>query len=308
LEELRDSKLNGKEINMGDGEILRDFLGYVTKRFRSDHYVLVLWDHGDDFRGFGWDYHTGDPEVPVDYLTHSEITGALSVFQLDILAFDGCIMSLIEVTYEYYVQGLQIDYFIGSEGYIPAEGFPYDTILASLIEHPEMTPREFSMVMVDKYEAYYHDPGWITTLSAVDMSKMGEVVNKVKTLTTALMADMGSYSGVIGSARGQSVLPWSEQGWESLIDFVTFVDWLSKKAPASISMLSKSLLDSLLTAVFHVRNTETMSSINPGGLAVFFPPSYGSFVNNLWWRGEIYENMTFASEVWLDFLYAYYRA
>jgi len=307
LKELTDSELNGREVNMGDGETLRDFLDYATEKFRSDRYVLVMWDHGDDFRGFGWDYHTGDPEVSVDYLTHSEITSALSGFELDILAFDGCIMSLIEVPYEYYVRGLQIDYFVGSEGYIPAEGFPYDTILARLTERPEMTPREFSMVIVDEYEASYHDPGWITGLSAIDMGKMGEVMKGVEALTAALMADMKSYSGVIGSGRGQSVLPWSEQGWEALIDFVTFVDWLSRKAPAPVSALSRSLLDGLLTAVFYVKNTKTMSSMNPGGLAVFFPPSYGSFVNNFWWRGEIYKNMAFASEVWLDFLYAYYK-
>ncbi len=226
---------------------------------------------------------------------------------MDILAFDGCIMSIIEVPYEYYAQGLKIDYFVGSEGYIPLEGFPYDTILAGLTEQPGMSPREFSMIIVDEYEAFYHDPGWLTTLSAIDMNKIGDVMDGVEALTAALMVDIDAYRGVISSARGHAKLPWSEYGWEALVDFVTFVDSISENAPAPISTLSKSLSDNLSAAVFYVRNSPTMSSMNAGGLAVFFPSSYSSFVNNVWWYGEYYGDMQFASEVWLDFLYAYYK-
>jgi hypothetical protein len=314
LEELTDSELNGKEVNMGASETLRDFVGYATKKFRTDHYVLVLWDHGDDFGGCCWDYHTVDQEESIDYLNHQEITSALSRFRLDILAYDGCVMSLIEVPYEYYVQGLKIDYFVGSEGYVPMEGFPYDTILANLTANPAMSPSEFSKVMVDKYEEFYQPHGgsdlpggYLTALSAIDMNKMGDVNDGTKALIETLTANIDTYHKVVGSARGQSNLPWSEYGWEALVDYVTFVNRIWEKAPdETIEELSASLLESLSDAIY-VKNTGAMTSMDAGGLAVFFPSSHGSFVHNYGWNAELYGNMQFASEVWLNFLYAYYK-
>ena len=70
--------------------------------------------------------------------------------------------------------------------------------------------------------------------------------------------------------------------------------------------MSASLLESLSDAIY-VKNTGAMESMNAGGLAVFSPSSHGSFVNNIGWHGELYEDMQFASEVWLNFLDVYYK-
>ena len=72
--------LNGKEVNMGDSRTLRTFVDFVAKNFRAQHYLLVLWNHGDDFVGCCWDEH------PEDYLTHEEVAAGLAEYQIDILA------------------------------------------------------------------------------------------------------------------------------------------------------------------------------------------------------------------------------
>ena len=43
-----------------------------------------------------------------------------------------------------------------------------------------------------------------------------------------------------------------------------------------------------------------------GGVSVFFPGAAGSYVNNTFWRGELYPTMQFAQDGWLEFLQTYF--
>jgi hypothetical protein len=38
------------EVNMGDGQVLRDFVVWARATYPAKHYMLVLWDHGDGWR------------------------------------------------------------------------------------------------------------------------------------------------------------------------------------------------------------------------------------------------------------------
>ncbi len=146
-----------EEVDMGSSDTLSQFLNDVILRYPSDHILLDIWDHGDDFRGACKDYHTGDPAEPVGFLYHTEILEALSEIgdhRVDILAFDACIEGMIEVAY--YYQG-KVDYLIGSEDYVPYHGFPYDTLLSDLEHYPTPTslttpePGEYYTIVVDDY-------------------------------------------------------------------------------------------------------------------------------------------------------------
>ena len=215
-------------------------------------------------------------------------------------------MSLVDVPYEYFIKSLNIGYMVASEGYIPVQGLPYDTILSHLMTNSSITPHEFSIVMIDKYVEFYSSHRWHTTLSAIEISKMGDVFKKTKALIDVLRKDMKAYRGVITNARAQSNLGWSEYGWEALVDFMSFVNLIGRNTPdKEISDLCDSLLESLSSAVFHVRSSPTMEE-RAGGLSVFFPPSYDSFMRNKWWYGNIYGDMQF-SEVWLKFLNSYWN-
>jgi hypothetical protein len=68
LVEMKDYRYNGMEVNMGDPAILESFVDYLAARFPSEHLVLDLWDHGDDFRGICFDDNTGT-KLAEDYLT-----------------------------------------------------------------------------------------------------------------------------------------------------------------------------------------------------------------------------------------------
>lgn len=42
----------GKKLNMGDREVLRDFIHWTKVRYPAKKYILVIWDHGQGWRFF----------------------------------------------------------------------------------------------------------------------------------------------------------------------------------------------------------------------------------------------------------------
>jgi hypothetical protein len=292
--------LNGIETNMGDPDTLRDFVKYSTKHFRAENYALVLWDHGDDFRGCCWDDH------PEDHLTHQEITSALSGFHIDILAFDACVEGMIEVAYEYVWADLDIDYLVATEGYVPNWGYPYDTILEDLIANPTMDAFDLSKTIVDNYIAFYETKrpaSRLVELAAIDMSCVNLIVQQLGEITDALesllLDDRETNHEMIAEAKGEGNLGWSEYGWEAYIDLPTFVNSLAANDVSGARDLYETL-----TASMYVETSTAMSSAE--GMGIFFPGSFGSFNNNVVWHGNVYLTMQFPHEGWWDFLQAYW--
>ena len=89
------------ELDMGDWQTLRDFVEWGTGEFPADYYCLIIWDHGT-----GWQIRAAaaTPEykyVVVDDTSSSEmnvteIPQALANVNIDIIAFDACLMQQIE--------------------------------------------------------------------------------------------------------------------------------------------------------------------------------------------------------------------
>ncbi len=292
--------LNGIETNMGDPDTLRDFVKYSTKHFRAYNYALVLWDHGDDFRGCCWDDH------PEDYLTHQEITSALSGFHIDILAFDACVEGMIEVAYEYVWADLDIDYLVATEGYVPNWGYPYDMILEDLIASPTMDAFDLSKIIVDNYIAFYEakrPASRLVELAAIDMSYVNLIVQQLGEMTDALesqlLGNRETTHGMIAEAKGKGNLGWSQYGWEAYIDLPTFVKSLAaNNVPGAMNLYET------LTTSMYVVTSNALSSAE--GMGIFFPGSFGSFNNNVFWHGDVYLTMQFPHEGWWDFLKAYW--
>jgi hypothetical protein len=298
--------LNGIEANMGDPNTLRDFVKYSTNHFKADNYALVLWDHGDDHRGCCWDDHTEDPDHPVDHLTHQEITSALSGSQINILAFDACVEGMIEVAYEYVWAGLDIEYLVATEGYVPGSGYPYYDILEDLVANSKMDAFDLSKIIVDNYIAYYEaqrPASRLVELASIDMNYISSIVQQLGEITDVLEADLltdrETTHGTIAEAKGKGNLGWSEYGWEAYIDLPTFVYSLAEDGVEGAEDLYTTL-----TASMYVGRSNAMSSAE--GMGIFFPGSYGSFTNNVYWHGDVYLEMQFPHKGWWDFLQAYW--
>ena len=303
--------LNGKEADMGDGATLATFVDFVVAKFPAQHYLLDLWDHGDDFRGFAWDDHPyADGSPGDDFMTHTEIINALAGHHFDILAFDGCVMSNLEVAYEYAARGVSADFLVASEIYIPNQGFAYDTILAPLVANPAMDGLALSRTIVDSYVAFYGDGGWQVGLSVVKLSAVPALVDAVLHLASALEANMPAYRECIGEGRGAGHLGWSMYGWDAFIDFPAMATILRGclGPNALLDPLFDGVQAKLGNAVVYVQNAHALDVKGAGGIGVFFPGSEGSFRDNVYWHGDYFLGTRFAAAGWYDFLRAYWGA
>ncbi len=303
--------LNGKEANMGDGRTLATFVDFVTANAPADHYLLDLWDHGDDFRGFAWDDHPNPDNSPGDdFMTHDEIVGALAGHHFDILAFDGCVMSNLEVSYEYVARGLSIDYLVASEIYIPNQGFAYDTLLAPLVAEPSMDSPTLAKTIVDSYMAYYTKGGWQVGLTVLKMSAVPGLVSALGILTQAIRPEMPTYRGCIAAARGNAHLGWSMSGWEAFIDFPTWLSRLQRCVGAG-SVLTPAFAavgEEMASTIAYLRNTHALDVKGAGGIGIFFPGSAGSFEHNGFWHSNYFLMTEFSSRGWYAFLQAYWNS
>jgi len=195
------------EVNMGDSNSLVDFIDWAKDEYPADNYVLVLWNHGS-----GW--HSPGPEAeppakaaesPVtaptrespftavcedvtdaDTLYNKEVRQALESAGADIriLAFDACLMGMLEVAYEMRDVA---DILVGSELTEPGPGWAYDTLLQDLVDDPEMTGNELAAAMVDHYMESYDNSS--VNLSAIDLSKVAALAEATFDLGDSLVAN-----------------------------------------------------------------------------------------------------------------------
>ena len=309
LVELTRFEYDRVEPNMGDPKTLRSFVSFVFKEFQAKKYALVLWDHGDDFRGLMFDYHI--PDAGFDLLSNQEIVDALSGFRINTLMYAACVMSQIDVAYEYAVNGLDVDYLVATEGYDTMDSFPFDWVLSSLTSHPGLTPLEFSKMAVDEYIDYYTGVGnaysQAATMSVLQINTADELGDSMLRLGDCLRADIGTYAPIISNARGQANMPWSQNGWDRLVDLKVFAQSIRDQStdPAVVNA-AETVLGAIPQTVLYVQCLKAMDKHGVNGIGIYFPTSRGSFENNKTLYGVSYNVMAFARAGWLEFLSAYW--
>jgi hypothetical protein len=173
------------EANMGATGTLQAFVTWAIQNYEADRYALVLWDHGA-----GW------PELCVDYtnfdsLTPDEVDQALygalfttGVDSMDLVAFDACLMGMLEVAYEISDRA---DIMVASEDVVPWDGMPYDLILGDLAAHPTMAAAELGLVMAQRYGNAYVAYGF--SIGVVDLAQVPSLAMAVSDFGTTVMLD-----------------------------------------------------------------------------------------------------------------------
>ncbi|MCK5298680.1 MAG: hypothetical protein KAJ76_07230, partial [Candidatus Heimdallarchaeota archaeon] len=212
------------EVNMGDPAILQAFLEYCFVNYPAEYYCLDLWDHGNGIWGACYDYTSPSN----DRLTVDEMQSAISTATsnqgeyIDVISFDCCVMNMMEIVYE--LRNL-CDYVVASEENIPFDGYDYEPIIAGLQADPTLTPLEFSQLLVDEYGFRYATTA-ATCLSAIDTSKMGQLVpimnNLVGNLTEAINDYDYYYMLYLSRSATRS---FSEGAFMDLKDFASNINY-----------------------------------------------------------------------------------
>jgi len=285
------------EINMADGSNLTEFIVASAYFAPADNYVLVVWNHGGGWWGVCWDDSTILPDNRTDRLTVDELANAISAAEeeadimLDMIVFDACLMSMVEVAYE--MRNLA-DYMVASVTGIPVGGLPYHLFLGPLVTNPGMTVEELGEVMVDTFVYYYgyckgegiggaevSDFGWVgVTLSLIDLSKIGELAVAADALSYAIqeLIDSGeaTHGEIVYAAQAKTpALEMMGQGF-AFTDLSLFASALADSFP-SLEDEAAAIMENVSKAVLCVDWTSqtTGGAFVTTGITIYFPVSYG---------------------------------
>ena len=139
------------EVNMGDPATLSNFVNWAIGAYPAQRYALVLWDHGDGWRGDTSEIRKGacwDDSSGGDYLENREVGAALAAVpeNIDLFGYDCCLMGMIECAHEVKDEA---SVFVASESLEPGDGWPYDAFLSHLASNPTWTAAQLASVIGD---------------------------------------------------------------------------------------------------------------------------------------------------------------
>lgn len=183
-----------EDLNMGDGETLKEFIVEAVTHAPAENYMLVLWDHGGGWYGVCWDDSSvREEDDRIDRLTVDEFGNAIRAAEeetgvrMTVIGFDACLMSMVEVAYE--IRDLA-DYMLASVTGIPMAGWPYDLSFDDLVADSSLSVEDLCAAVIDGYVEYYSLcageglGGWTgVTLSLIDLSVIGDLATSLDVLS-----------------------------------------------------------------------------------------------------------------------------
>ncbi|HJP91822.1 MAG TPA: clostripain-related cysteine peptidase [Pyrinomonadaceae bacterium] len=313
--------------------VLKDFLtSSIILDGVAERYLLVLSGHGG---GPNEDFLGRDVELP-DTLSIPKVQWVLEEvkqsltdninreigdkFRINVLGLDSCMMSTAEIGYQLRDY---VDYMVGSEGFEPNMGWPYDRILSSLLRNPAMEPKELALRIVSGYVTFYSDfvpAGRSVDQAACNLSKFNDLANAIDKLAKVLIDKLSDSEPQRQETIRQLVLAhWEAQSYkdDQFVDLYDFCDLLDQgpaesSATGSVVMKGVTVDPNIRDACREVKkvltgngdNSLILQSCYSGpavqhshGLSIYFP--WSNVV-------EAYKNLEFATVTkWKAFLMRY---
>lgn len=196
------------EVDMGDPEVLVDFVAWVDANYPSERLMLVLWNHGD-----GWLANSRPPGA-ISYddtsgaaieVANGELTDALARREagpVDLLAFDGCNMGAWEVAYALR-DVTEAQSF--AQSWVGWEGLQYDATLDRIGEEPEID----ALTLADVTARDAVELGGERTWAAIDSAGVDTLTTAIDALADHLRASpdpVGTFSDLRDATRTTDVM------------------------------------------------------------------------------------------------------
>jgi hypothetical protein len=184
--------------NMVDPAQLNEFLSFAKQTVPAEHYVVVMWNHGNGYSGLLVD----ETSAPGAMMSLNQFATALNgVGSLDIIAFDMCLMGGYETLTK--IAGTA-SYAVFSESVVPGAGYPYDEIMRAFNSDPGMSSRNAAIMVADKFDASYAGQRPSTTVSAYDLAGFASFEASLNNLAGSLKVNLPSLSSAIASSASHS--------------------------------------------------------------------------------------------------------
>lgn len=184
------------------------FVSWTRKNYPAQHYALIVCDHGCQWLGFGM-----DDLYPDTVVSYSKLTSFLQAAytangssKFDLVGFDACVMA-----------GVEIDYLLSSYANVRVAseeeellsitnsskggGWNYTDFLTALTSNPSMDAKTLATTIVSDTATLWQAYNANYTLSAVDLTAVGPVVNAVKGFVQHHSASVATELTSVGVAR-----------------------------------------------------------------------------------------------------------
>jgi hypothetical protein len=307
-----------EELDMADPASLADFVRFGTRFYPADNYLLVLWDHGNGwttlhaahpspierYRGIFYDASSGNEMSVAGGQLKQAMDSVRSILgrKVAILAFDACLMQMLEVAYEVRNDA---GIMVSTEDLMPWGGFPYDTFFSLLTRYPQFSPRAYAGVLPGVFVSSYSDGSQgnePVTLSSVDLAILDEAVKSLSRFLTAVSvqaptAAMRSIRNAVQTFASEHVPATSR---DDNIDVIHLLELSHNLAPERADEAAGYFRRAVIAVAANDPSFE-----HAGGLAAWFPDNYPTFKL----RHSLYHQLEFSEDCpWLHFLNCYFAA
>ena len=189
-------------MDMGDYRNAVTFVQWAKAKFPAKRYMLVIWNHGTGFfdpkkdnpaaqtlargqqKGISFDDETGN------YISTPDLRKLLAaVGGVDVLAFNACLMSALEV---YSEVGGRAKAVVASEDVMSAVGFDYESLISTLDQKPSMSANDAGMLVaagfIERIKAFMSFGIRGGHITVANPSKMKALNTAIKAWTVNVMA------------------------------------------------------------------------------------------------------------------------
>ncbi len=223
-------------------------------------------------------------------------TKTLNGKKIDIIGMDACYMQMLEVA---HLMHPFAKYFIASEDVELAQGWNYPEIIRFLTSNPTCKPRQFAEHIISTYDTLYRGRTNLFTQSALKLSRIPAVKNKIDILAQAFLrcyeAAPLETKSIIRQARNRCQ-QFSMQTYIDLKSFCEETHKLLKPHTELYNYLNAPIKNSIAAIDDCViSNTSSTYFGKAYGMSILFP---------LYRIDRSYLLTPFAqNSLWLDFLY-----
>ncbi|MBV05060.1 MAG: hypothetical protein CL474_03610 [Acidobacteria bacterium] len=311
---ILESESLSEDHNMDDPAVLQAFIEWGMARYPAERYGLVLWNHGNQFVGYGGDTQEGTLDHPMGMTTgqvNTAISQALAKAgrdKMDFIGFDTCLMGGAEILGDF---NTLCDVFFACPELDYGDGWDYGATLGFLKANPDVEIKEFAKEEVGFWNAHHGEPMDQThkVHAAYDMAKYDAFAQSFKSFSEQLK--------LYGHADGQEVPKLrAEATHYSLSDrsqikspthFIDLGDFAKKIANASVNADLKQASLNLVQAIDGMILAKATGSLRThvSALSIAYPHNTDDWVEHY---EKKYDSISFTQGIgtdWRQFLALY---
>ncbi|MCX7746978.1 MAG: clostripain-related cysteine peptidase [Clostridia bacterium] len=294
------------EVNMADYHTLNAFKTYAIDEFPSDHYLLVLSNHGGGWNSLLEDENPSNSSAAKQWMDVTHLSQGLDGQKMDVVYFQTCFSSVMEIAHTIrnnadYMIAHQHTSLLGTDGINDCTNAYVLDVISNYCSGSATASRDASMAIVEKFKEKYQNMAYYkhATLAAMDLGNISTLEGYLNQLVNTILSEdiRFKYHEEISEAKISALkamswrpgIPDSERDMADLYDFVYCIQ--STIPDSNIQSQTSAILTYLQSSViinhYQKPTGKENGSHKYNGLGIYmqFPenydPAYNKY-NSIW--------------------------